>query len=418
MYRVFCDKALSSTRDVRPEFDEMIGLAMSKNSPFSKIYCLDTSRFGRDQHQTQTYLWTLRKKHGIEVIFTNMPQTNSYLDPVFETIMSAFDELHSQQSKVKGIASMKQNVRNGWRAGGRAPYGYMLEVSVVGKHRNGETITKTKLIPDPETRDIACEYFERQAKFENRRSILDDYFSRGIPSPMGRERWSPGTAKSMEENVDVYLGHTIFNRHNERVKIKGKLDGYAGGKKWRPKKEWVVNENTHEPLITKEIAIRIHEIKQRGIRQSPFNRRVYPLSGVLKCGVCGTNYSGDRGIYRCNRKTKVGVDCPNNDIAQHTIEEAVFFFLSQHALLIQNLKMFTGRVRNNAKKGHTEIKALEKNLDNINKQIHKMMRLYRLGTINDAEIEVELVPLQQQKKALAERIEQNEGQRGCLRHLG
>ena len=42
--KVFRDKALSSTRDVRPEFDEMISMAMSKQSPFKKIYCLDTSR--------------------------------------------------------------------------------------------------------------------------------------------------------------------------------------------------------------------------------------------------------------------------------------------------------------------------------------------------------------------------------------
>ncbi len=95
VYRVFCDQALSSTQDVRPEFDEMIGLAMSKNSPFSAIYCLDTSRFGRDQHQTQTYLWTLRKKRGIQVKFVNMPQTNTYLDPVFDLLKTDFSDLFS-----------------------------------------------------------------------------------------------------------------------------------------------------------------------------------------------------------------------------------------------------------------------------------------------------------------------------------
>ena len=68
LHRVFCDKALSSTRDIRPEFDEMISLAMSKNPPFTKIYCLDTSRFGRDYQETQLILHQLRKKQGIEVI--------------------------------------------------------------------------------------------------------------------------------------------------------------------------------------------------------------------------------------------------------------------------------------------------------------------------------------------------------------
>lgn len=122
VYRVFCDRALSSTRDVRPEFDEMISLATSKNPPFAKIYCLDTSRFGRDQHQTNVLLWQLRNKNGIEVVFINMPQTGTYLDPVFETIMTAFDQLHSQQSKRKGEGCRKyetecaQWLSRGWQS--------------------------------------------------------------------------------------------------------------------------------------------------------------------------------------------------------------------------------------------------------------------------------------------------------------
>jgi len=231
VYRVFCDKELSSTRDIRPEFEEMLGLAMTKQSPFSKIYCLDTSRFGRDQHQTQGYLWALRKKYGIEVIFINMPQTNTYIDPLVETIMSAFDELHSQQSKVKGVAGMKQNVRSGYRAGGRAPYGYRLKEIEVGKLRTGNPITKTKLEPDPDTAKIAKEYFERRAKYENRRAILDDFYVRDIPSPSGNRRWSAHSAMSIEDNIEVYLGHTVFNRHNERIKEKGKPNGYLHGKK-------------------------------------------------------------------------------------------------------------------------------------------------------------------------------------------
>ena len=139
IYRIFCDKRLSSTRDVRPAFDEMISLAMSKQSPFPKIYCLDTSRFGRDQHETQVILYGLRRKRNIEVIFTSMPQTGTYIDPAFETIMTAFDYMHSQGSKVKGVAGMKQNILGGFRAGGRAPYGYKHEKIELGKDANGKT---------------------------------------------------------------------------------------------------------------------------------------------------------------------------------------------------------------------------------------------------------------------------------------
>ncbi|MFC1816443.1 recombinase family protein, partial [Thermodesulfobacteriota bacterium] len=124
IFGVFCDKALSSTRDVRDDFEKMIDLATSKQPPFDKIYCLDTSRFGRDQHQTQLLLWTLRKKHAIEVEFINMPKAEKYMSEFLENIMTSVDQLHSTQSKIKGVASMKQNVRDGFRAGGQAPYGY------------------------------------------------------------------------------------------------------------------------------------------------------------------------------------------------------------------------------------------------------------------------------------------------------
>jgi len=97
---------------------------------------------------------------------------------------------------------MKQNVRNGFCAGRRAPYGYQLKEVEVGKHRSGDPITKTILEPHPETAQYAKEYFERRAKYESRKAILDDFYVRDIPSPSGNRRWTTHSAKS------------IFNRHN------------------------------------------------------------------------------------------------------------------------------------------------------------------------------------------------------------
>ena len=192
-----------------------------------------------------------------------MPNTGTYLDPAFEAIFQAFDYIHSQQSKVKGLASMKQNIKNGYRAGGKAPYGYALEQIELGKNRNGEAMIKTRLVPNPETAPIAQRVFRSAGqglKTENR--FLDDFFRRGIPSPTGLKSWPVASAKSMEDNIEVYLGHTVFCRHNERVKVRGRCDGYLGGVKWRPREEWVIQEKTHEPLITEDIAV-CHQANQR-----------------------------------------------------------------------------------------------------------------------------------------------------------
>lgn len=406
VYRVFTDKALSSTQDVRPEFEEMIGLAMSKNPPFTAIYCLDTSRFGRDQHQTQTYLWTLRKKRGIEVKFINMPQTNSYLDPIFETIMSAFDELHSQQSKVKGVASMKQNVRDGYRAGGRAPFGYRLRKITTGTHRDGHKLEKSKLEPDPITAPIIVEYFERRAKCEPRKSILEDFYRRGILTPTGKRVWTMSTAFSFEKNLDVYLGHTVFYKINERIKENGRFNGYLHGVKYRPEKEWVICRDTHQPLISEETADRIRSMKKRKLRETPRRaKRVYALSGVMKCSICGANYTGDRGIYRCNSGNNPGKKCSNNDISQNTVEQAVFALLMGHVLNFRDIRQVIERVQKKLNRGNTDIVGLERRLAKIENEKRKMIRAYRRGIIDLDDFEKEMVPVKGQKAIVKTQLE-------------
>ena len=400
VFRAFRDQALSSTRDVRPEFDEMISIAMSKNPPYKKIYCLDTSRFGRDHYEAQLILYELRRKHSIEVVFANMPNTGTYLDPAFEAIFQAFDYIHSQQSKVKGLASMKQNVKSGYRAGGKAPYGYALDQIELGKNRNGEAVVKTRLIPNPETAPIVREYFERRARLENRKSILDDFFRRGIPSPTGLKSWPVASAKSMEDNIEVYLGHTVFCRHNERVKVRGRCDGYLGGVKWRPREEWVIQEKTHDPLITEDIAVAIRQIKEKGIRDAPFNKRPYALSGLVKCGVCGVNYAGDNRTYRCNSITKPGHHCSNNAISQDALERALLLFIDKKVLNFRDAKSAVHLIRKKISQGKPSLEPLEKRLKQIEKERQRLIDLFRSGLIENDEVERELASLNEQKKAV------------------
>lgn len=324
---IFEDKALSSTRDERPQYDDMISMATSPDPPFRTIICTDSSRFGRDNMEKSMMIHRLRNKHDIKVVFKNMPQTGSYMDEVMEQIISSFDQMYSHSCRVKGVEGMKQNVRNGYRAGGQAAYGYKLKKVTIGEHRNGETITKTRLVPDPDTAPFVAEYFERRAKNDPRRAILEDFHKRSVPTPAGSVRWAVSTAKSMEDNIEAYQGHTVFNKHNERLKKNGKPDGYKGGKKWRPREEWVITENTHEALVTDKVAAVIKENKEKGLRDSPYNKKTYPLTGVLKCGVCNSNFTGDSGYYRCNSKNTIGQRCKNNGISQAKIERSLVFLI-------------------------------------------------------------------------------------------
>jgi len=404
---IFEDKALSSTRDERPQFDKMIAIATSSKSRFFTILCKDTSRFGRDSTEMRVLLYQLRNKHGINVIFKDMPHTDSYMDEAFEQIMSAMDYIHSQQSKAKGVASMKQNIRQGYRAGGRAPYGYKLEETVITKHRNGDDITKTRLVPDPATAPYAVEYFERRAKNEPRKAILEDFNRRGIPTPSSSTAWAVSTAKSMEDNIDVYLGHLTFNKSNERLKKNGKPDGYKGGKKWRPRNEWVINKNTHEALIRVELSEIIKSNKEKGLRDSPYNKKTYPLSGIIKCSICGSNFTGDSGYYRCNGKHKIGVRCFNGGISQPYIEKALVSLLSSIVLKFDNLNRIIDKINERCQSEDTSrLPELQKQLEKTDKERKRLIRAHIKNIIDDNDLETELLALNERKTRLTEAIEE------------
>ena len=74
-------------------------------------------------------------------------ESDPIADMVIVGVMEEFDELHSLMSKEKGLAGMAENVRQGFRAGGRAPKGYQLVKIPTGTIREGEAVTKSRLEP-------------------------------------------------------------------------------------------------------------------------------------------------------------------------------------------------------------------------------------------------------------------------------
>jgi site-specific DNA recombinase len=122
-------------------------------------------------------------------------------------------------------------------------------------------------------------------------------------------------------------GHTAWFRHNEKIK-----GGYRGGIKVRPRAEWEVHLNTHEAMISDVQAEMI--LAQRALKsanQQRGRRSPYLLAGLLRC-VCGANFDGDAGYYKCHRR-KDG--CDSRSISQETIEHAVLGVLFDQYLTVE-----------------------------------------------------------------------------------
>lgn len=141
------DAVESGATEDRPGFIELVRAIKNPQRGWSTLLVYDTSRIARRRYIAQAIKHEA-KKRGVQILYAHIPAD---LDPISEIVLQssfeAMDEVHSIMSREKGLAGMAANVRQGWRAGGRAPLGYRLETHATGAIREGRPVVKTKLVP-------------------------------------------------------------------------------------------------------------------------------------------------------------------------------------------------------------------------------------------------------------------------------
>ena len=221
------DAVESGSSEDRPAFIELVRALKDAKRGWSTLLVYDTSRIARRRYIAQAIKHEA-KKRGVVILYARMPAD---LDPVaelvLESVFEAMDEAHSIMSREKGLAGMAENVRQGWRAGGRAPFGYRLQSNATGAVREGKPVTKSTLCPSEHAVSVT-HYLQARA--------------RGVPRVMARSSIDmPATSLiGIEWNALTYAGHTVWNRHAPNGR----------GTKLRPRAEWQIKRDTHPALIS------------------------------------------------------------------------------------------------------------------------------------------------------------------------
>ena len=199
----YADAVESGKDNNRPAFQNLSRDIRNPNRGWNTILALDTARIARGRYLAVIFEEQECKKNGVKVIFKSLPQTDSVTEMLLKAILQAMDEWHSMTSKVKGLAGMSENVKQGFRAGGRAPKGYKLESFSTGAIRDGIAVMKTKLAVGDEAL-LVKGYLQQRAKGLSRASAL----------AFVNQDWPVTTLLSIEHNALTYAGHSVWNRHN------------------------------------------------------------------------------------------------------------------------------------------------------------------------------------------------------------
>lgn len=294
---------VESGKDVnRPGFQALLRDIKVPDRQWRALLMVDTSRLSRRRYVAQAFKHEARKR-GIEIIYSKVPEVDPITNVLIESVLEAFDEVHSLMSREKGLSGMAENIAKGYRAGGRAPRGYSLKHIATGTVREGEQVTKSTLEPSAEAALVA-RYLKARACGRSRKALRAEL---GLS-------WKPTTLVGMEWNALTYAGHTVWNVHNEF----DHSEGYKGGTKRRPRNEWLIKRDTHPPLITHEEAeallaqLDTSPHRHGQIRRTP---AAYLLTGILKAPDGDIWYGNGSGRYR----TKVH----RKNVSQAGLETAV-----------------------------------------------------------------------------------------------
>ncbi len=263
--KIFYELGVSGRKaEKRPEFQDMIGSAKSKEHPVDTILVWKYSRFARNQEESIVYKSLLKKQNNVDVISVSEPLIDGPFGSLIERIIEWMDEYYSIRLSGEVFRGMKENaMRGSFQA--RPPLGYKIE-----EHGKPPVIV-------PAEAKIVRIIFEKYVNdklgfFDIARYLNSLGFKTSHKKPFER--------RSIEYIIQnpTYCGMIRWNRtKNDTNEIKDKS-------------EWIITDGEHEPIISKELFDQAQEIFKntyhpKGSR--PASTYKHWLSGLLKCPDCG-----------------------------------------------------------------------------------------------------------------------------------
>ena len=283
IYKIYCDEDYSGADNDRPEFNSMLKDAQQKK--FNIILCKTQSRFSRDMEIVEKYIhnkfleWNVRFVSVVDNADTEI-KGNKKARQINGLINEWF--LEDLSDNIKMVLNNKRKV--GKYIGSYEPFGY-----------EKDKADKNKLVIDEKAADVVRKIFDmyvsgmgstsialklNEAKFPNPSQYKKE---KGVPysppkSSNTYNKWCDTTVRAILTN-EMYIGNMVQGKFT-RI-------SYKNQKLVRvPKDQWIVIEDTHEPIIEQSIFQQVQD--RLGKHSKPCKDGIInPLAYKIKCMYCG-----------------------------------------------------------------------------------------------------------------------------------
>lgn len=335
----YSDTVESAKDENRPGFQSLLQDLKSPARAWKTLLITDTSRLSRRQYMAHVFDHEC-KKRGVSVLYAKLPETDPITEMVLKGVLRVFDELHSLMSRQKGLAGMAENVRKGYRAGGRAPRGYRLAHIETGAVRDGEPVRKSHLERTPELDEIGAYLTQR---------------ARGVPRSKCHTKLSKSTLNDLEWNALTYAGCTVWNMRQPKDE----------GRKRRPRSEWVIQEGTHEAAITMGEAEAVIQALESGVQARTKNTD-YLLTGILKAPG-GASWHGSRN------RGKTYYRVPGRNVPADRLESAIAAQIKADATSTDFLEELAASCRNRYQSPQVDTRPIRDRIRAVEEKISALL---------------------------------------------
>ena len=322
---IFEDDGYSAKNTDRPRFQEMMNRV--RNGEFSHLIVWKVDRVSRNLLDFAAMYEEL-KDHKVTFISMNEQfDTSTAIGEAMLKIILIFAELERNMTSERVTGIMLDRAESGLWNGARMPVGYRWNPEIKFPEIDPEESNTVQFIFDEYERVRSCLKIARHLN------------NNKIKSKRGGE-WTSKLIHDIIRNP-FYIG---TYRYNLRESGRGAL---------KPESEWIIRENNHDGIISKEQFDRCNHIMDiNGTSRDTSAQRdtkfVHIFSGHLSCGKCGANMiaTKDRArmngyrpsIYRCARRSRM-MDCDNSKTANEIfLGSFVFNYVANLARIQKNFK--------------------------------------------------------------------------------
>ena len=341
----YADDGYSGVNFERPGFKQLMEDIRAKK--IDCVICKDLSRFARNYIDAGRYLEKIFPFMGVRFIAINDNYDSNgekaQSDALIVPFKNLINDAYCRDISVKIRSQLDIKRKMGDFIGAFAPYGYRKDKE-----------NKNKLVIDEKAARTVEMIFSLRIQGLCNSAIADRLNDMGVLSPMEYKRsqgtnygcgfrsneqalWSPMLIKRILSN-EIYIGTLMQHKSgtpNHKVKKRVAYD----------RDEWIVIENSHEPIIRRSDFDTVQNLMQRDVRTAPKEEKVHLFSGFVFCGDCRhtmvrkTVPRGERKYhYLVCSANKAKRGCSPHTFSEDKLKQIVFHIINDHIELIAQIE--------------------------------------------------------------------------------